>query len=572
MFIPRQPRFGQRLSRRRVIRTLGAGGLVLAGAACSTPVSTIQPTAGAASAPTSAPTGASATAAPVASQTTAPPPPKRGGTFRTNVTTSPPHYDPHLTNNVIVFGYGIGLCYSRLLKFKLRGIQLPASIPVGDAAESWTQPDDLTYIFKLRPNIKFANVAPVNGRPLVVDDIIYSYERQKTGPNAAYLAAITKMEAVDRSTLKLTTGTPSADFLLNVAQIYSPIVAKEAVELKGDLKEGPLVGTGPFIVEKLDPNGASTARRNPDFYMTGQPYIDAYELVKVQDAATRLAAFRTGNSDLITQGNITVPDLEAMKKTNPNILVQMVRGLNGTELGLKQTKPPFNDMRVRQAIYKAIDPRVIIDTAFGSGWFTVGIPLPSAEWAIPQDEITRIYKRDLDGAKKLMADAGQASGFDMAVTVADINPAFVPAAELIAQQLKDINIRMTLKRVDFATYGQLIQVDGAFDAYLGSGAAGSTDSALLGRYHSKGSGNVTGINDPTLDGMIERQATLGRNPDARKALLLDIQRRILDQGYVRNFHSWDSPVVLQPYVRDYFTDFGNLSGETDKWVELWLDK
>src|SRR5438128_1414999 len=174
----RQQFSGQRLSRRRVVRTLGAGGLLLAGAACSTPAATVVPTAGAASAPTGAP-AAAPSAAPAASPTSAPRPPKRGGTFRANVTTSPPHYDPHLTNNVIVFGYGIGVCYSRLLKFKLRGIQLPASIPVGDAAESWTQPDDLTYIFKLR-SMKFANVAPVNGRPLVVDDIIYSYERQKT--------------------------------------------------------------------------------------------------------------------------------------------------------------------------------------------------------------------------------------------------------------------------------------------------------------------------------------------------------------------------------------------------------
>src|SRR5262245_48666303 len=128
---------GRRLSRRRVVRTLGAGAFVLAGAACSTPAATVQPTAGAASGPTGAPAAATPTSAPVATATAAPRPPKRGGTFRANVTTSPPHYDPHLTNNVIVFGYGIGVCYSRLLKFKLRGIQLPASIPVGDAAESW---------------------------------------------------------------------------------------------------------------------------------------------------------------------------------------------------------------------------------------------------------------------------------------------------------------------------------------------------------------------------------------------------------------------------------------------------
>jgi hypothetical protein len=71
--------------------------------------------------------------------------------------------------------------------------------------------------------------------------------------------------------------------------------------------------------------------------------------------------------------------------------------------------------------------------------------------------------------------------------------------------------------------------------------------------------------------MIERQTTLGRNPDARKALLLDIQRHIIDQGYVRFFHTFESPLLTQPYVRDYFPGYGALNLETDKWVQVWLD-
>src|SRR5205085_1694277 len=82
--------------------------------------------------------------------------------------------------------------------------------------------------------------------------------------NASFLAAVDKIEAVDKYTLKLTALKPAADFLVDIAAPQSVIVAKELVEQKGDLKQGPMIGTGPFIVEKVDPNGTSSAVRNPD--------------------------------------------------------------------------------------------------------------------------------------------------------------------------------------------------------------------------------------------------------------------------------------------------------------------
>ena len=75
-----------------------------------------------------------------------------------------------------------------------------------------------------------------------------------------------------------------------------------------------------------------------------------------------------------------------------------------------------------------------------------------------------------------------------------------------------------------------------------------------------------------VDQMIERQSTLGRNPDERKKALLEIQRYILDQAYLHQIHSFESPTVLQPYMRDYFPGFGGLQTEPDKWSLVWLDK
>src|SRR5204862_7448715 len=129
-----------------------------------------------------------------------------------------PNLDPHLLNVAALVGHGAGMCWSQLLFFKNGpGIKMPNFEVEGDLAESWTQPDDTTYVFKLRPGVKFHNIAPVNGRELVADDIVFSYQRvldQKTF--AAVLRGVTKMEATDRSTLKLTLDKPNADLLANL--------------------------------------------------------------------------------------------------------------------------------------------------------------------------------------------------------------------------------------------------------------------------------------------------------------------------------------------------------------------
>jgi peptide/nickel transport system substrate-binding protein len=564
--MPDRPLF-RRTTRRGALGLLGGTGLAIAGLACGT-----NPP------PPTAPGGAIEPAAPTPTPaviaTAAPRAPKRGGTIRWAAAGAWPHLDPHQTSSSFVFGYGVGVCYSRLLKYKLPGVKLPASIPAGDLAESWDQPDDVTYIFKLRPSVKWHNIPPVNGRALVADDITFSYERQRAPGfvNGSILAAITRLEAVDKGTIKITVDRPSADFLVNVAAPQSVVIAHEIIDQKGDLKEGPLIGTGPFVMEKVDRTGQSVGRRNPDYFLPGFPYVDSYEYNVVPNPDAYKAGFRTGNLDLIHSSTTTLEDVDAFKRSIPDLTVERIKRLDsGLGFGLKMDRPPFTDVRVRQAVYKAMDPKAISTTVFSTGWMSVGLALPSIEWALPDDEIARLNQRDVDAARRLLKEAGLDNGLEFTLTAENSNSAYISAAELLAAQLNDAKIRMTIKPVDNNTLNQVVIGRGEFEAYLGSATgSASADASLFGQYHSTGARNAVKVNDPKLDQMIERQTTLGRNPDARKSLLLDIQRYIIQQAYPMNVHTFENIGVMQPYVRDYYS--GTLAQDEDRWIYVWLDK
>ncbi len=151
--------------------------------------------------------------------------PKRGGTFASSRTNEVPHLDVHQATTVTLAGVGPGMSYSRLMALKLgpEGLAKNKVVPQGDVVERWEQPDDRTYVFKLRPGVKFFNIAPVNGRELVAEDIVYSFKRQQDLKfTASFLGPVEKVEATDRQTVLVTLSRPDNDQLVIFATNFPP--------------------------------------------------------------------------------------------------------------------------------------------------------------------------------------------------------------------------------------------------------------------------------------------------------------------------------------------------------------
>jgi ABC-type transport system substrate-binding protein len=548
------------------VGAIGAIGLGLT-ACTSNPAVPTVPSAAGASTPTSA-------GAPAGTATPAAAAPKYGGMLRSIGTTAERNLDPHVLNGG---GNSLssGVCYSQLLMYKWGpDVKVPSYVPTGDLAESWDQPDDLTYSFKLRPGVKWQNLPPVSGRELVADDIVFSLGRLRDLRDyAALLAGIARTEAVDRQTVKITMDRPNADLLVNLAAIQAKIVAREAVAVNGNLEGPPVIGTGPWLFQRWTQGGDFAATRNPDFFRKGVPYADGLETFRTADASAPANAFRGGRVNVLGSG-MTVEAANDILKSLPNTrVVWMTLNRTPSEVALKATAEPFTDVRVRQAIAKAIDRKAIIETIhLGRAIQTSGITVPDPDWELPEAELNRLLARDLEGAKRLLREAGKESGFDMEMIAPTyLQRAYVTMAELIQANLREVGIRVTLKVLEAVAFQQQ-QAAGNYQSYIGARTVSSTNNQLYSLYYTGGPQNSTGYDSPELNRLIDQQAVLTRDLEARKRILQDLQRRVVNDAIIQTLHYRQQPILNAPEVMAFHPPAEILSTATDFWQTAWIDK
>jgi peptide/nickel transport system substrate-binding protein len=539
-------------------------------AGCTTPETT----------PTVAPTaGTLGTAAPAATRApgagappTAAASPKYGGTFHVVSSGDAANQDPHLIVSLQLHVTGPAVAYSKLLHYRTDA-KPGEFIPIGDLAASWEQADDVTYVFKLRPNAKWQNIAPLNGRAVVAEDIKFSFERQlalKT--NASGLSGLARADVVDSQTIKLTLGKPDADFLVTLADTRNKIVSKEAVAVRGDLMEGPTIGSGPWILERYERNSIADFTRNRDYYQQGLPYADRLESPRITDPATAQSALRAGQLDFLS--SLTVQDAKTISESNPNLGLSTTKVQRGIYIGMNTSKPPFNDQRVRQAIFKGINKQAILQSVFsGQAWYYPSLRVPSPDWALPESEMRTAYAQDVAGAKQMLAAAGVAPGTAIQITVLNLADWYVDTAQLVKSDLDALGLTTTLRPLDSANFVSNVYDKATYDLAVSPTTPVSSTNADLNAVHRSGATrSASHVSDPKLDQMIEQQATLVRDPEARKRALLELQRYLLSSAHQLHLAGIIDQTAMWKYVKNFF--YGQVDSSTvdETWASVWLDK
>jgi peptide/nickel transport system substrate-binding protein len=525
-------------------------------------------------------TGPQLAASPAAAQT-----PKRGGTLRLTVLADPLHFDPHLTISFLTM-IPLSLVYSRLVKVKAGPSVKPMTYPIEpDLAESWTQPSDTTYVFKLRKGVRWHNKPPVNGRELTADDVKFTYERFLTitgNPNKPVLEYVDRIEAPDKYTVKFTLKEPNAWFIDLLASTSTWIVAKECVEKFGDLKKAEsVVGTGPWMLDRWEPNVRLSYVRNPNYFVSGLPYADGVEVLIDKDPASRLAKWLGGQTDFGPEYQQAVRWLDApvARQRKPGLQTAEYTWLTGGSTGFKLANPPFNDLRVRRALSRASNIAEVFESlAFSQGHWTPNpaVPAAFAEWSIPIDQLNpegrKLYEHNTAEAKRLLAEAGHPNGFKVSVEAPPVvyGPDFDDFVAITIKNWKAAGIDADLKLKE---YGAFISstIFGKFDGmFLGLRGAWADPEAYFYRWYMPGQPlNVWGVNDPKLTDMIKLQR---RTFDVakRKQVIFDIQRYLADQalfgvdGSIKVLSAWDAHI--KNFMPNNGFDYGG------RLMAVWIDK
>jgi len=347
-----------------------------------------------------------------------------------------------------------------------------------ELATDWKQTAPTVWRFNLRKNVKFHD-----GTPFTADDVIFSFDRVRgEGSDVkSHVAEIREIRKVDDHAIDIVTRGPFA-ILPQVIGLWR-IMSKSWCEKNNSMRpsdvrkgienhaSGNTNGTGPFMLKSRQAGVRTVLAPNPAWW--GKPEHNLTEVVftPIGNDATRVAALISGEIDMMQP--VPLQDV-ARLSANPNLKVMQGPELRTIFLGMDQKreelqfsnvkgKNPFKDLRVRKALYQAIDIEAIRkNTMRGAATPTALLVAPGIN-GFTQEQ-NRRYPYDPDAAKKLLAEAGYGSGFEVGMMCP--NDRYVNDSEIcqaVAAMLARVGVKVNLTAESKATYfGKILRRDTSF--------------------------------------------------------------------------------------------------------------
>jgi peptide/nickel transport system substrate-binding protein len=371
-------------------------------------------------------------------------------------------------------------------------------------AERWDNPNDVTWRFYLRSNVRFHD-----GRPLTANDVVESFARVRRDPQGAfagYLVSVRGVRSLDTHTVEITTTRPSA-LLLRKLAFVAIVPADSPPRIQKP------VGTGPYKLVRWE-LGRVTLERN-DEYWGEPPPLRQVELVSVDDdrqRADRLLAHEVDVAQALPASEI------GRVRAAKGVHAAVREGLSVEFLQVRVDRAPFGDIRLRQAISHALDRQALVDQLLlGYGRPTQQIVPPIAVGYAPD---LPPPARDVDGARRLLAQAGYPNGIDV-----DLFYRKGRRLEPIRQQLAEAGIRARLVPLSWDELNDRVEAGTAnlHYAVLVTETADASD-VLDSMAHTPepargwGTANVSSYSNRELDGLIEESGVEASPRDRRERL------------------------------------------------------
>lgn len=346
-------------------------------------------------------------------------------------------------------GQVLNQVYDTLVRYDSHGALVP------DLATSWTSsPDGLTYTFHLRPNVKFANGDTMNAAA-----VVFTYERMldKTNPGykygpypfgAFFYGDISHVTAVNPTTVQFTLSKPEASFLSSLTVLTGAIVDPKSVLTEGKKFALEGEGTGPFMVKSWQRGQQLTLIPNPHYWGSA-PSLSQVVFIPIVQSSQRATDLQAGTVDMVI--NPSPVDLSQIRTAGDKIAMQA--GPHIWWIGMNLLNPPFNSVKVRQALNYAINRTAITKNIL----YGTGIPAnqPLAPGQMGFDPNSNPYHYNPTKAKQLLAEAGYPHGFSTTLLVPTSgsgmqNPTSMATA--IQGYWAAIGVTVKVEELDWGTY------------------------------------------------------------------------------------------------------------------------
>jgi peptide/nickel transport system substrate-binding protein len=449
--------------------------------------------------------GTAGTASPAATGTAA-----AGGPgariLRTAIPGDPVGLDPYLTAdaNTVAITWNL---YDQLVTVDAQGNLQP------DLATSWeASADGKTLTFHLRPGVKFAD-----GHTLTSADVKASFQRMldpaTKDPDASDYRVITSVDTPDAATVVMHLSAYDAALLSDLALPFAAI--EPAGVDAASLKDKP-DGTGPYRLASWTPGQDLVLKANPDYWQPGLPHIPEVDLKVVPDPATQIADLLAGSIDLLP--GLSGQQASQLKGQSGVVLAQAPSG-NIQILAINDARPPFTDVRVRQALSLGIDRNAVVQGA----WF--GYATPVGTFLPPNSPYYAAQPTPYDPAKarQLLAEAGHPNGFASTLDLPSLYPVHVQTGQVIAAQLAQIGVNLKLNQVEWATWLSQDYGKRQYDLTIISHTGRLDPDTLLVRFTSTYPYDYENYRNPTYDSLIA-QGRAARDPAQRKRIYAQAQQ------------------------------------------------
>jgi glutathione transport system substrate-binding protein len=383
------------------------------------------------------------------------------------------------------------------------------------------------YTIHLKPNIKFQDGTAFNAQAVKVN-----YDRLRDPANhlkrQSLLDAIERVDAVDDATVRIILKNPSGVLPNYLAHTGASIISPKALEQYGkDISRHP-VGTGPFVFVAKQTDSLQ-AKRNPAYWRAGLPHLDGITIRSVPENGSRIAMLRSGEAQFIfplppESVELLAKDAKLMIEKTPSIVIHYV--------ALNTQKKPFDDPRVRQALNYAVDKDAFIKVVY-NGYASPmdapaapGIAFYSKQGAWPYDPAK---------ARKLLADAGYANGFDTDIWTFS-NTLNVRAVQFLQQQLAAVGVRAAVTPIEAGVatsrlWGPKTPAEAQVRMFFGSWAPSTGDAdwalrpLLSERSFPPAMFNVSYYRNEAVDAALTRGLSTA-DPAVRKAAYDEVQKTV----------------------------------------------